>query len=49
MQYTAVKKTDKNFQGKAFYKIYKNGHNMFRAISASNEQEAIDLYNKGYD
>ena len=44
--FTAVAKTEKNFQGKIFFQIYKNGHNMFRAINAYEEQEAINIYLK---
>ena len=46
--YTAIKKTDANFQGKFLFQIYKNGLNMFRAISAYKEQEAIDIFLKSY-
>lgn len=46
--YTAVKKTDANFEGKFLFQIYKNGLNMFRAISAYKEREAINIFLKSY-
>ena len=42
--YTAVRKTEANFQGKYLFQIYKNGLNMFRSISAHEEKEAIDIF-----